>query len=54
MVDTGVRDDQDAGLLERTSDLIGECAGSEAARNGVGAGVGGELQDGALLPREHT
>jgi hypothetical protein len=48
VVNAGVSDDQDAGLLEGTRDLVGEGAGGEAARNRVGAGMGGELQDGAL------
>ena len=48
MVNAGVGDDQQAGLLEGASDLVGEGTGSEAPGNGVGASVGGELEDGTL------
>ena len=43
-----VRDDDDAGFLEGARDVVGEVTGGEAAGDGGGAGVGGELEDGAL------
>lgn len=43
-----VGDDDEAGLLERAGDVVGEVTGGEAAGNGDGAGVGGELEDGTL------
>jgi len=47
-VGAGIRDDDQAGLLERPGDVVGEGTGGEAAGNGLGAGVGGELEDGTL------
>ncbi len=47
-IGAGVGDDDEAGLLERAGDVVGERAGGEAAGNGLGAGVGGELEDGTL------
>jgi hypothetical protein len=43
-----VGDDDQARLLERAGDVIGEVTGSEATGNGHGTGVGGELEDGTL------
>lgn len=43
-----VRDDDQAGLLERTGDVVGEVTGGETTGNGDGTGVGGELQDSTL------
>lgn len=43
-----VGDDDEAGLFEGARDVVGEVAGGEAARDGGGAGVGGEFEDGAL------
>jgi hypothetical protein len=43
-----VGDDDQAGLLERTGDVVGEGTGGETTSNGLGAGVGGELEDGTL------
>ena len=43
-----VRDDDQAGLFERARDVVGEVAGGEAPRDGGGAGVGSEFEDGAL------
>lgn len=48
VVDAGVGDDDDAGLLERTGDVVGEGTGGEAAGNGSGTSVGGELEDGTV------
>lgn len=47
-IGTGVGDDDEAGLLERAGDVVGEGTGGEATGNGDGAGVGGELEDGTL------
>ncbi len=47
-VGAGVGDDDQTGLLEGSSDVVGEGAGGEAAGNGNGAGVGGELEDRTL------
>ena len=47
-IGAGVGDDDEAGLLERTGDVVGEGTGGEATGNGDGAGVGGELEDGTL------
>lgn len=47
-VGAGVGDDDQAGLLERAGDVVGEVTGGEATGNGDGTGVGGELQDGTL------
>jgi hypothetical protein len=47
-VGAGVGDDDQAGLLERTGDVVGEGTRGEAAGDGLGAGVGGELEDGTL------
>lgn len=43
-----VGDDDEAGLLERAGDVVGEVTGGEATGNGDGASVGGELEDGTL------
>jgi hypothetical protein len=47
-VGAGVGHDDEAGLLERAGDVVGEATGGEATSDGGGAGVGGELEDGAL------
>ena len=47
-IGTRVRDDDDAGFLEGARDVVGEVARGEAPRDGGGAGVGGEFEDGAL------
>lgn len=47
-VGTGVGDDDQTGLLERTGDVVGEGTGGEATGDGLGTGVGGELEDGTL------
>lgn len=47
-VGAGVRDDDKAGLLERTGNVVGEVTGSKATSNGDSTGVSGELQDSAL------
>jgi len=45
VVNAGVGDDNETGLLERTSDVIGEGTGGEAAGDSLSTGVGGELED---------
>lgn len=47
-IGAGVGDDDQAGLLEGAGDVVGEVTGGEAAGNGDGTGVGGELQDSTL------
>lgn len=48
MVDAGVRDDDQAGLLERAGDVVSEATGCEAACNRLCTGVGGVFEDGAV------
>jgi hypothetical protein len=43
-----VGDDDQAGLLERTGDVVGEGTGGESTGDGDGTSVGGELEDGTL------
>ena len=43
-----VGDDDQAGLLERAGDVVGEATGGEATGNGSSTGVSGELEDGTL------
>lgn len=43
-----VGDDDEARLFEGARDVVGKVPGGEAARDGGGAGVGGELEDSAL------
>lgn len=47
-VGTGVGHDDETGLLERASDVVGEVTGGETTSNGGGTSVVGELQDGTL------
>jgi hypothetical protein len=47
-IGTGIGDNDQTGLLERTGDVVGEGTGGEATSNSLGTGVGGELQDGTL------
>lgn len=47
-VGAGIGDDDQARLLEGSGDVVGEVTGGEATGDGDGAGVVGELQDGAL------
>ena len=47
-IGAGVGNDDEAGLLERTGDVVGEGTGGEATGDGDGTGVGGELEDSAL------
>ena len=43
-----VRYNDEAGLFEGASDVVGKVTGSETTSNSDGAGVGGELEDSAL------
>lgn len=47
-ISAGIGDDDEAGLLERAGDVVGERTGGEATGDSLSAGVGGELQDGTL------
>lgn len=47
-IGAGVGGDDEAGLLERAGDVVGEVTGGETTSNGRGTGVGGELQDSTL------
>lgn len=49
VVDTGVGDDDQTGLLERAGrDRVGEGTGNETSSDGLSTGVGSELEDGTL------
>ena len=48
MVCPGVRDDDEAGLLELPCDIVGEVTRGEAACDGLCAGAGSEFEHGAL------
>lgn len=48
VVGSGIGDDQQTGLLERSGDVVGERSGGESAGNGGGATVVGELEHGSL------
>ena len=47
-ISAGIGDDDEAGLLERAGDVVGEGTGGEATGDSLSTGVGGELQDGTL------
>jgi hypothetical protein len=47
-VGSGIGDDDQTGLLERSGDVVGERTGGEATSNGGSTSVGGELEDGTL------
>jgi len=51
VVDTGVGDDDEAGLFERACDVVGEGAGGEAACDGLCACVGSIFEDCAVSVR---
>ena len=48
VVDTGVGNDDEAGLLERACDVVGEATGGETTSDGLSTGVGSEFEDGTL------
>ncbi|KAI6756261.1 hypothetical protein HG530_011997 [Fusarium avenaceum] len=50
-IGTGVGDDDQTGLLERSGDVVGERTGGEATSDGGGTSVGSELEDGTLTVR---
>lgn len=47
-IGAGVGDNDQAGLLERAGDVVGEVTGGETTGDGDSTSVGGELQDSAL------
>lgn len=47
-VGAGISDDDEAGFLERSSDIVGEVTRGETTSDGDGTSVGGKLQDSAL------
>lgn len=47
-IGAGVGDDDQAGLLEGSGDVVGEGTGGEATGDGGGTDVGGELEDSTL------
>lgn len=47
-VGAGIGDNDQAGLLERTGDVVGERTGGEATGDGRSTGVSGELEDSTL------
>lgn len=47
-IGTGIGDDDQARLLERAGNVIGEVTRGEATSNGNSTGVGSELEDGTL------
>jgi len=51
VIDSGVGDDDQTGLLERLGDVIGEVTGSESSSDGLGTSVGSELEDGTVTVR---
>jgi hypothetical protein len=51
VVDTGVGDDDQTGLLERLGDVVGEVTGSETSSDGLSSSVGSELEDGTVTVR---
>lgn len=48
VVDSGVGDDDDSGLLEGLGDVVGEVTWGESAGNGLGTGETSELQDSSV------
>lgn len=48
VVGARIGDDDEAGLLEGAGDVVSEVTRGEAAGNGNGTGVGGELEDSTL------
>jgi hypothetical protein len=47
-IGAGISDDDEAGFLEGSSDVVGEVTGGETTSNSNGTGVCGELQDSTL------
>jgi hypothetical protein len=47
-VGAGIRDDDEAGLLERARDIVGKATGGEAAGNSDSSSVGSKLEDSTL------
>ena len=51
MVDTGVGNNDDPGLLERTSDVVGEVTGGEATGDSLGTSERSVLEDSTVTVR---
>jgi hypothetical protein len=47
-VSAGIGDNDEAGFLEGSSNVVGEVTGGETTSNGDGTGVRGEFQDSTL------
>lgn len=57
MVEPGVGDNDQAGLLEGASDVVGEISGGKAASDRLGTGVGSEFENSTMTVssrRDHT
>ena len=54
MINSGITDNQKAGLTEGFLDLIGECARCKTTSNSGGTSVGCKLEDSTLFEREGT
>lgn len=54
VVNSGVGDDDQSGLLERSGDVVGERTGGESSSNGLSTGESGVLQDGSVTVRSGT
>ena len=50
-ISTGIGDDNEAGLLERSGDVVGEVTRGETTSNWGSTSVSGKLQDSALSIR---
>lgn len=48
MIDSGIGNDNQTGLLERTGDVVGEVTGSKATGNGLCTGVGSVFEDSSV------
>jgi hypothetical protein len=51
VVDTGVSDNDHSGLLERSSNVVGEVTGGESAGNGLSTSETGKLEHGSVTVR---
>lgn len=51
VVHAGIRDNDQTGLLERASDVVGEATGGETTCDGLGTGVGSVFEDGTVAVR---
>lgn len=51
VVDSGVGDNNHSGLLERSSNVVGEVTGGESTSNGLSTSESGKLEDGSVTVR---